>query len=90
MVNISIPEKNDLKIWIKEAINEAIKSLQQNVNNDHHHQDEPFFTRKEIATYLKISLVTLHSWMNDGLPHHRKGRRVLFLKSEVLKYVKSR
>jgi excisionase family DNA binding protein len=90
MVNISVPEKKDLKIWIKEAITEAFKSLPQHLKDDNQHQDEPFFTRKEIATYLKISMVTLHTWMNDGLPYHRKGRRVLFLKSEVLKYVKSK
>jgi excisionase family DNA binding protein len=45
------------------------------------------FNRKEVAGYLKISLVTLHDWMNKGLPHIRHGGRVLFLKSEVLAYV---
>jgi excisionase family DNA binding protein len=90
MVNISVPERDDLKTWIKEAIIEAFNALPQNGNGELPRQDEPFFTRKEIATYLKISMVTLHSWMNDGLPCHRKGRRVLFLKSEVLMYVKTK
>jgi excisionase family DNA binding protein len=89
MVNISIPEKEEIKLWIKEAVNDAFKSQAHNAKDGHVGQDEPFFTRKEIATYLKISMVTLHTWMNSGLPHHRKGRRVLFLKSEVLKYVKA-
>jgi excisionase family DNA binding protein len=90
MTNISIPEKEDLKHWITEAVVEAFKMLPQNAKDDHQGKDEPLYTRKEISTYLKISLVTLHSWMNGGLPHHRKGNRVLFLKSEVLTYVKTK
>jgi excisionase family DNA binding protein len=52
--------------------------------------EEPLVSRKEIAAYLKISLVTLHDWMNKGLPHIRHGGRILFLKSEVLEAVKDR
>lgn len=52
-------------------------------------ENEPLLTRKEIAHYLKISLVTLHDWKNRrGLPFHRKGGGVRFLKSEVLQWLK--
>lgn len=47
--------------------------------------EEDLLTRKEIALYLKISLVTLNDWMKKrGLPFHKKRRGPRFLKSEVL------
>ena len=50
---------------------------------------EPLLTRKEIAKYLKISLVTLHDCMkNRRLPFHSKRVGIRFLKSEVLQWVK--
>ena len=52
-------------------------------------ETEPLLTRKEIAEYLKISLVTLHDCMkNRGLPYHSKRVGTRFLKSEVLEWVK--
>lgn len=50
---------------------------------------EPLLTRKEIAKYLKISLVTLHDCMkNRGLPYHSKRVGTRFLRSEVLEWVR--
>ena len=50
---------------------------------------EPLLTRKEIAKYLRISLVTLHDCMKKrGLPYHSKRVGTRFLKSEVLEWVK--
>jgi len=50
---------------------------------------EPLLTRKEIAKYLKVSLVTLHECMkNRGLPFHSKRVGTRFLKSEVLEWVR--
>ncbi len=46
-------------------------------------------SRKEIAQYLGISLVTLTDWMKRGLPFHKVNGRVYFQRSEVLEYVKS-
>ena len=50
--------------------------------------EEPLLQRKEIAAKLKISLVTLHDWMNRGLPSHKQRGRVYFLYSEVMEYIK--
>lgn len=49
--------------------------------------DEPLKTRRELAKELNVSLVTLNTWKNEGLPYHRQKRRVYFLKSEVLDYM---
>ena len=51
-------------------------------------KEEALLTRKEIAAYLRISLVTLTDWVKRGLPSHPKRGRVLFLKSEVLQWIK--
>ncbi|WP_406603628.1 helix-turn-helix domain-containing protein [Niabella agricola] len=39
---------------------------------------------------FRISLVTLHDWMKRGLPFHKQGGRVYFIRSEVLEYVKQK
>ena len=49
---------------------------------------EPLLSRKEIAFFLDISLVTLHDWMRRGLPSHKQRGRVYFMRSEVLQYIK--
>ena len=46
--------------------------------------------RKEIAKFLRISLVTLTNWTKRGLPSHCQGGRVYFDKKEVLDYMKEK
>lgn len=49
-------------------------------------EEEQLLSREETARLLKISLVTLHDRMRKGeLPFTRSGRRVLFIKSEIMK-----
>jgi excisionase family DNA binding protein len=46
--------------------------------------NEEFFTAKEAAKRLQISLVTLHKWKADGkLKFYRFGSRVRFKWSEI-------
>ena len=40
-----------------------------------------------MATLLGISMVTLHAWMNRGLPQHKQGGKVYFLRSNVIEFV---
>jgi predicted DNA-binding transcriptional regulator AlpA len=53
-------------------------------------EEEPLLTRKEVAYIFRISLVTLHEWMKQGLPSHKQGGRVYFLRSEVMAYIKQK
>ncbi|MGN7787363.1 helix-turn-helix domain-containing protein [Niabella sp. 22666] len=46
--------------------------------------------RKEIAGMFRISLVTLREWRKGGLPSHKQGGRVYFLRSEVREYVRQK
>lgn len=83
------PEEQEFKKWMREVVREEltilISQLRQGLATD-----EPPLTRQEIAAYLRISLVTLSDWVRKGLPRHRKKKRgrVLFIKSEVMAWVK--
>ncbi|OLY94212.1 Helix-turn-helix domain-containing protein [Cnuella takakiae] len=51
---------------------------------------EEFLPRMEVARMLRVSLVTLNSWVKMGLPSHKQRGKVYFLQSEVLKYIKDK
>ena len=83
-----IPNENDFRRWIREAVKECLENTPiKNAQSDQP-QEEPLLTRKEIAGIFRISLVTLHDWMKRGLPCHKQRGRVYFLRSEVMEYVK--
>ena len=47
-------------------------------------EPEEFMTRKEVATFLRISLTTLGDYTNRGiLIGHQIGSRILYLREEV-------
>lgn len=88
MSTVFIPTENDFRNWIREAIKESLD------NRDFKRPgisetDSQLLSRKEIAAYLGISLVTLTQWMKRGLPFHKVRGRVFFQRSAVLEYVKS-
>src|SRR5687767_8818215 len=91
-VPMLFPQEPD-QFWkqIRQIVGEEIKRVMPEWKTAYQPNDEPLLTRKEIATYLKVSLVTLHDWTkNRGFPSHRKRGCVRFLKSEVLKWLKER
>ena len=82
-----IPTESDVKRWIKESLIEYFEKnppvpCQPSIT------EEEFSNRKQAAASLGISLVTLHNWMNRGLPYHKQGGRVYFLRSEIHDFVK--
>jgi len=88
MPNLYIPNEDDFRRWIKEALKEYLEDtpIKRNISTDP--QQEPLLNRKEVAGIFHISLVTLHDWMNRGLPCHKQRGRVYFVRSEVIDYVK--
>ena len=88
MDTLLIPNENDFRRWIREALKECLENTSVKNANPENPQEEPLLTRKEIAGIFRISLVTLHDWMNRGLPCHKQRGRVYFLRSEVMEYVK--
>ena len=48
-------------------------------------KNEELLTRREVATYLRISLVTVSSWSKHGIINPiRMGNRILFKKQDIL------
>lgn len=90
MDTLFIPNENDFRRWIREALRECLESIPVKEGAAADPQQEPLLTRKEIAGIFRVSLVTLHEWMKQGLPFHKQGGRVYFLRSEVLEYLKQK
>lgn len=88
MDTLFIPNENDFRRWITEAVQEGLEKAAGKSTLANPTQEEPLLSRKEIASLFRISLVTLHDWMNRGLPCHKQRGRVYFIRSEVLEYVK--
>ena len=86
MTNISLPQEDDFKRWIREVIREELHDSPANVNKPG--PEEPLLSRQQIAAELGISLVTLTDWMKKGLPYLRLNGRVYFKRSEVIASMK--
>ncbi|SMC75513.1 helix-turn-helix domain-containing protein [Moheibacter sediminis] len=80
MVQFITLSVDDLEAIIKRSVLDALGS--QNPSNQL--DDDEFFTRKETARKLHISLGTLDSYSKLGLIKAEKiGHRVLYKKSEI-------
>lgn len=89
METLFIPTEHDFKKWVKDAVKEYIQEHLQDVNSNMQN-DDGLLNRKEIAKFLRISLVTLNDWIKRGLPSHPQRGRVYFDKKEVLDYIKEK
>lgn len=87
METLYIPNENDFKRWINEALKEFLKSSLLSSPTSSNNK-EKLMNRKEIASLLRISLPTLTDWIKRGLPSHKQRGRVYFIQSEVLEYIK--
>lgn len=68
MEAIYIPTESDFKKWIKEAVEQSVKEQLQPLMK-HDICETALLNRKEIAKFLRISLVTLTDWVKRGLLH---------------------
>ena len=89
METLFFPTENDFKRWIKEAVRELLEEDKNsastpNINNEY------LLNRKEIAGFLRVSLVTLNEWIKRGLPSHKIVGRIYFDKKEVVDYIKEK
>ena len=52
--------------------------------------DEIYFSQREAARFLRVSLPTIIAWKKTRkIPFYQHGRKILFKKSEVLEAMKS-
>jgi predicted DNA-binding transcriptional regulator AlpA len=89
METLNIPTENDIKKWVKQGLVEYFENHPIPSASGPPPIADPFLNRKQVAGMFEISLVTLHDWMNKGLPFHKRGGRVYFVQSEVVEYVKA-
>lgn len=87
METLFIPNENDFKRWVKEAVKECLQESSQSAQTTNQNEDY-LLNRVEISKILRISLVTLTDWIKRGLPCHKQRGRVYFMKGEVLNYIK--
>ena len=82
---------NELAYLISESVKTQIQELVNATNKEQPQNDsEIYLTRKETSTFLKVSLVTLHSWMKSGIIRPLKiGNKTMFNKAELIKVVES-
>ncbi len=89
MENLIILIESDFKKWVKEAVKECMQETNQAVQIKPN-EDKVLLNRKEIAKFLRVSLVTLTDWIKRGLPSHKQRGRVYFDKEEVLNYIREK
>ncbi len=87
METLFIPNENDFKRWIKEAVKDFLQEMTKKEVNEEQNE-EALLNREEIAKFLRVSLPTLTDWIKRGLPSHKQRGRVYFDKTEVIKYIK--
>ena len=87
METLFIPNENDFKKWIKEAVKDFYQEFTKKDLKDEQ-KAEDLLNRKEIAKFLRVSLPTLTDWIKRGLPSHKQRGRVYFDKTEVIQYIK--
>ncbi len=88
METLYLATKDDVQRWIKECLFDFFKDHPIIQSKQEGSVAETFLNRKQVADLLKISMTTLHDWMNRGLPCHKQRGRVYFIQSEVVEYVK--
>ena len=71
MLTLYIPTEDDFRKWIRDAVQEGLEKATVKGDLPAPSQEEALLTRKEVAGIFRISLVTLHDWMNRGLPYHK-------------------
>jgi hypothetical protein len=86
MTNISLPQEDDFKRWVREVLREELN--QSSIPAARQAPEETLLSRQQIAAELGISLVTLTDWMKKGLPYLRLNGRVYFKRTEVIASMK--
>lgn len=82
LIQVSPQELADL---ISESVNAQIKNLLSKDELEPHRDSETFLTRKETASFFKISLYTIHDWVKkDIIKPYKAGNRTYFKQSELV------
>jgi len=68
-----------------EVANKVMLKIENYLKELSKKKNDEILTRQEVADYLKISLVTIHSWNKYGILNPiRMGNRILYKKQDIL------
>lgn len=86
---LTLISESELKELFNETLNNQLSSLVDKITNGRNSEKE-FLTRKETAEFFDVSLVTIHSWINNGLLIPLKmGNLTYFEKSNLIEKLMS-
>lgn len=81
---------NELANLISESVKTQIQELVNATNKEQPKDENDLLSRKETAEFFKVSLVSIHAWMKDGIiKPYKVGNRTYFKKSELINVVES-
>ena len=81
---LTLISESELKELFNEALNNQLSFLVDKITKNGS-TDKEFLTRKETAEFFDVSLVTIHSWINNGLIIPLKmGNLTYFEKSTLI------
>ncbi len=81
---------NELAHLISESVKTQIQELVNATNKEQPKDENDLLSRKETAEFFKVSLVSIHAWMKDGIiKPYKVGNRTYFKKSELINVVES-
>jgi len=88
MENLMIIIKDKKELF--DVLNEWEASKVSIKKNEIKDPEEIYFTQREAARFLRISLPTLIAWKKSRkIPFYQHGRKILFKKSEILEAMKN-
>lgn len=86
---LTLISESELKELFNETLANQLNSLVEKITNNTN-SDKEFLTRKETAEFFDVSLVTIHTWINNGLIIPLKmGNKTYFKKSTLVEKLMS-
>ncbi len=80
---------NELEILIQNSVKKALNESTQHATGNQFDPDQ-LMNVKEAATFLNLTPYTLYGMVSRGeLPVNKKAKKLMFLKSELMEWVKS-
>lgn len=85
MINFKI-DHEALKVMVKDVVKEVLQDFQPTENQQ---GENDLMTSKEAAKFLNLSRSTIYQKVSRmEISHFKRGNRLYFQKSELLKYIK--
>ena len=86
---LTLISESELKELFNKTLSNQLSSLVDKITNNSS-SDKEFLTRTETAEFFDVSLVTIHSWINNGLILPLKmGNKTYFKKSSLVEKLMS-